>query len=478
MTLQLTRPEVRDRPAAAPARRPRRRLSLSTIGNLWWLTPAGSVAMVVPLSLLVAIQVPDADYRLFYKAPRVISTNQAELFLLCAAVLAIGALLPLAARFERPRRNWPLAAGAPLRVLRTAEKVAFRLTVTGYVLFAVIGVARGATPAVIVQAVVSQDNYTGQLKTLFAPVAGVTSLTQVGIAYVVIAGLVLCHGRSTPVVRRLVIVVLLGLLRSYLLTERLAILELVVPLLAIGAAHRRQRPGRGRGLPFAPVLALPVLLVVFGIFEYSRSWQYYRTRTTQSFPQFVVNRLAGYYATSYNNGALQLGHRAPGRLPFDSIQGFWTAPGISQLNLYPRLSGQQGGDLLNNVLAQYGNPEFNNPGGLAVPVIDFGVVGGVLFFLVAGVLIGFAYRGWRAGNPGGLLLYPVLFTGLLELPRYLYWTQGRVVPAYLVLGITALLMVRAGRRPLRSAATGPVRGRRAVRKVRGAGRRVLHRVSS
>ena len=165
----------------------------------------------------------------------------------------------------------------------------------------------------IVNAIVSQDNYTGQLKVLFAPVAGVTSLTQVGIAQVVLAALVLCHGRSPAVVRRLVVVLVLGLLRSYLLTERLALLELVVPLLAVGAAHRRRRRGRGRFLPFAPVLALPVLLVVFGIFEYSRSWNYYRTRTTQSFPLFVVNRLAGYYATSYNNGALQLDHPARAR---------------------------------------------------------------------------------------------------------------------------------------------------------------------
>ena len=119
------------------------------------------------------------------------------------------------------------------------------------------------------------------------------------------------------------------------------------------------------------------------------------------------------------------------------------------------------------MLAQYGNPEFNNPGGLAVPAVDFGAVGGVLFFLVAGLVIGFAHRSWRAGNPAGLLLYPVLFTGLLELPRYLYWTQGRVVPAYLVLGITAVLMTRAARLQRHPAAGAPV-----PRKVR---RWVAHR---
>ncbi len=411
---------------------------------LWWVTPLGSLLLVVPISLIVAIQIPDSDYRSFYRAPRAIGASQAVLFLAGAGVLAAGALLPLAARLRPVRLDWPRQDGGQLRILRLAETLAFRLTALGYLLLGGLGLARGASPTILVRAIVTQDNYSGQLKTLFAPVAGVTSLTQLGIAYVVLAGLLLTHGRSWKVVRRLVIVLVLGLLRSYLLTERLALLELVVPLVAIGAAYLRRRPKRGRWLPFVPLLALPVLLVVFGAFEYSRSWQYFKTRTTQSFPLFVVNRLAGYYATSYNNGALQLAHNTErGRLPYASIEFLWTAPGPAQLDLYHRLTGQNGADLLNNTLLQYGSPEFNNPGGLAVPFIDFGTVFGLVFFAVVGVLIGYAYRSWRAGNPTGLLLYPVIFTGLLELPRYLYWTQGRVFPAFVFLGATAWLMTRA-----------------------------------
>ena len=103
------------------------------------------------------------------------------------------------------------------------------------------------------------------------------------------------------------------------------------------------------------------------------------------------------------------------------------------------------------MLTQYGNPEFNNPGGLAVPVIDFGPVGALVFFLIAGVVIGFAYRSWRQGNPVGLLVYPVFFTGLLELPRYLYWTEGRVFPAMVFLLATAWFMTRSRRATFRRA---------------------------
>ena len=56
-------------------------------------------------------------------------------------------------------------------------------------------------------------------------------------------------------------------------------------------------------------------------------------------------------------------------------------------------------------------------------------------------------------------MYPVLFTGLLELPRYVYWTQGRVVPAFVVLLVLAHGMRRAtprGRavRPMPAAVAG------------------------
>ena len=433
-------PAVQLRPTGKPRRSPSMR-------GVWWVSPMGSLLMVVPLSLAVAVQIPDSDYRFFYKVPRVIGADQAELFLLSAGALILGTLVPQALRAGRNRRPWTTLVPAQLHLLRRAETVAFRLTMLGYLLLGALGVARGARPSLLIQSIVSQSNYSGRLKTLFAPVAGVTSLTQIGIAYVVIAGILMCYQGSRVMTRRLLIVLALGLLRSYLLTERLALLELLAPLIAIGATQLRQRRRGGGWLTFAPIVAVPLLLVIFGAFEYSRSWVFYRNRTALSYPQFTVNRLAGYYATSYNNGALQLLHRhaAGSRLAYSSIEAFWTAPGIAQSKLYFRLTGHNGADLLNTVLAQYGNPEFNNPGGLAVPAIDFGPAGGVLFFLIAGLLVGFAYRSWRSGQPLGLLVYPVLFTGLLEIPRYLYWTQGRVFPPLVFLMILAVMLNRVRR---------------------------------
>jgi len=439
--------------ALAPPSRPPRppRIAASPGRGVWWVSPAGAIALVVPTTLLLALRTPQLDFRLFYRSPKTLTSAEAALFAAAALVLVLGSLLPLTVASSRWSRSWPSLSAAQLRVLLRASSVCFWLTVTGYVALLLAGVARGARPADLVSAVTSQSNYTGNLKALFAPVTGITTLTQVGIAYVVVAGLLLSQrppqGRTRQIRRRLLIVVLLGLLRSFFLTERLALLEVLVPLIAVSAVRARQRSRVAWTLPAAPALAVPLLIVVFGAFEYSRSWVYFRSRTQQNFPGFVVNRLAGYYATAYNNGALQLqyGQRS-GRLPYDSFEAFWTAPGVSQLHLYQRVTGSYGSQLLDTVLTQHGNPEFNNPGGLAVPLLELGTVGGLIFFAIAGLLIGCAYRSFRAGEPVGLLLYPVAFTGLLELPRYVYWTQGRLTPAVVVLVVIGLRLRSADRR--------------------------------
>jgi hypothetical protein len=424
--------------------------------TLWWASPVGSLLLVVPLSLYVSEIISGHDYTFFYTVTKAITNHDVFLFLLAAGVLVIGCALPLISGRKPPAVRWPGLDRGQLRTVDRAASVSFWLTVLGYVFFIILGFGRGATVSSLVKAVTAQSNYSGAFKVEFAPVAGVTSLTQIGIAYVVLAAVLRVHHTGRHTGRRLTVVLLLGLLRAYFLTERLAILELVVPLVLLTAVSARQRPRPSRragAMPYLPILALPLLAVVFGAFEYSRSWQYYKSRTTLSFPAFVVNRLAGYYATSYNNGALELKYGAHlHRLPYDSIQGLWTSPGPAQLDLYHRLTGVNGPDALNTVLTLHGNPEFNNPGGLSEPLFDFGVAGGLAFFLVAGLLIGLAYRSFRSGGAAGLLFYPVLFTGLLELPRYVYWTEGRVVPTYLVLAVTAYLI--RGRRPRRRPLAG------------------------
>lgn len=74
------------------------------------------------------------------------------------------------------------------------------------------------------------------------------------------------------------------------------------------------------------------------------------------------------------------------------------------------------------------------------PFLDFGTVGGLIYFAVVGVIAGLLYRGFRTGEAFGLLLYPLLFVGLIELPRYLQWAEGRFFPSWLALVAVAIAL--------------------------------------
>ncbi|NAZ81104.1 oligosaccharide repeat unit polymerase [Kineococcus sp. R8] len=424
---------------SAPAR--------SRLQGVWWLSPPGAVLLTVPASLGLTFLYDDAAFRQQWGSPKVLTDSTAWLFAFGTALLALGALLVMAWPSPlRPVPRWPgLPAGATTR-LRRASTVVFRLTMLGYVTLLLAGVARGARPAQLVDVLFNQDNFSSTLRSQFAPVTGVTTLTQLGIAYVVLAGLLLCGGRDPRTERRLALVVGLALLRAFFLTERLAILELMIPLATIAALCVADRHGpRVRGAVLAaPFLLVPAVIAVFSVFEYSRSWVFYSQQRGGSFVDFALDRFAGYYATAYNNGQLALTYQGVDtRAPYGSIEGLWTAPGIQQWGLYQLLTGRTGTSDYADVLRQHGNIEFNNPGGLSIPFMDYGTVGGLVFFLLVGALLGLTYRRCGEGRLWAVLLYPVFATGLFEVPRYLYWGQGRVAPTLVALLVVAWYVRRS-----------------------------------
>lgn len=422
---------------------------MTRIRGVWWLAPAGSVAFIALPSLVYAWSLGDGEYRALWRTPKALTDSVVVLLLIGLAVFAAASMTALIGRRRPAADPWPALSDPQRHFLYRASSVLFWLTVAGYAAFGALGVARGATPGSLVSALVSQNTYSGELKAMFAPVAGVTTFTQVGIAFVIVATLLLVQGGRPPrLVWRLLVVFGLALLRAFVLSERLALLELAIPVLAIVAMHRASDPRRWvrRGIQAAPLVLIPTVLLLFSAFEFSRSWTYFAGRTSSSFLDFAVGRLAGYYATSFNNGALAMQFEpVPGRLPLRTLEGFWSAPVIDQIDLYRQLSAPGTTDRFTQVITVWGNPEFNNPCGLCDPFTDWGPLGGILVLAVLGVVLGLVYRDFANARPMAMLTYPLLVTGLFELPRYLYWTQGRVVPALAALIVVGwLLRRRAG----------------------------------
>lgn len=124
----------------------------------------------------------------------------------------------------------------------------------------------------------------------------------------------------------------------------------------------------------------------------------------------------GYYVVSFNNGELyRISSDRAGGVPYDTVEFLWQAPVIASVFPYETVTGTQARPgVLEGTKA---NPALNSVGGVAGPFIDYGDVGGTIYFFLVGMFLGHLYRLFAAGRLFGLLLYPVFFIGLLELPR-------------------------------------------------------------
>ncbi|MDT5010323.1 MAG: hypothetical protein QOH57_1940 [Mycobacterium sp.] len=414
----------------------------------WWLSPIAVSLIVAVVSIVPTALLSDTEFRSLWRSPKSITTQTLLLFGCGAAAIAFGAMVAIAAmpQIRALARPWPTFSDQTIVMLRRASTILTTATVIGYVGFAVLIVRAGINPF----SFVSGYGEGIQVRDIVGTIPGVTTLTQFGIAAVVISTLLLTREFSRAELARLLTVMGLAVVRAYVLSERLAILELVGPVTVILAA--RLAVGARRGLvQLVPIVAAFFVVVTFAVFEYFRSWTYYRTHGGTSYTQFVITRFAGYYSTALNNGHLQLQHgQWPGRLPYDTIEAFWVAPGIEKFALYEKLSGHvpphtrgAADPLYDTMLSHFGNPEFNNGSGYVSPFLDYGTFGGVLTFLLIGLVAGVLYRGFRQGSPFGLLMYPVVFTGLLEIPRYFYWSQGRATYAWIGLAVVAVVVSRS-----------------------------------
>ena len=232
------------------------------------------------------------------------------------------------------------------------------------------------------------------------------------------------------------VVLLLSLVRSFVASERLALVEVAVPAVAIVALAAA---GRSPGAPAGRVLGAGGRWP--RCFRALRARSSTRAAGSSSAPAptsrsrvFALIRLAGYYATSYNNGRCSWTTTAyPGGCRCDQHRRRSgrrpASPSSTCTTSSPRRPARPARQ---HVLERFGNPEFNNPGGLTTPFVDFGT--GRRVRLLRRPRAGHRPAVPRVslqGSPVGALLYPMVVTGLLDLPRYLYWTQGRVVPAVL-----------------------------------------------
>ena len=414
--------------------------------GVWWLSPVTVTLAIAIASVSLTAAIGDDRFRELWHTPKSV-TGTALLLMLCGALaLAVGASAAGAASSDaQSLRDWPRLSPNAVSLLTRSSTILVCLTTIGTVCLATLLLRAGVGLTDLHTA----SGYGGSpaIKDTVGTIPGLTTMTQFGAPAVIVSGVILAHRYSRAELVKICIVAGMALPRAFLWAERLAIMELVVPLIVIGCYRLATGDRATRALRWLPLVVIPTGIAIFSGFEYFRSWNFYRG-SGDGLLQFSAERVAGYYATAINNGYLELTHLdRHGGVPGRTLDFLYEAPGLNQLGIQGWIQGDVPGRIgsatdadYDMMLSHFGNPEFNNSTGYVAPFIDYGTVGGLIYFTVVGVIAGFLYRGFRKGEAFGLLLYPLLFVGLIELPRYVQWAEGRFLPSWLALIAVAIAL--------------------------------------
>ena len=425
--------------------------------QVWWLNPAwvaGLMGLLVPLA---AYTTPEAMYLKQWRSPKYFDESMLWLTLGLSALFVFGAVASSVLSKSAAPVDWK--RDLPWPWIKRTFWLCVVLSIAGYLVWGFVAVMRGATLSLAIGVLSGEKGAAYLMKEVYlGTISGVTTLTQLGIPATILGVMIGVVEGWKKIVPPLAAVFGLAILRALFNSERLAIIELAIPALVIflrlAVFESPHFWTRYKGLlQFAPIGGGVVLLGVFATFEYFRSWTSYYAGGDQSFWQFVALRLTGYYVTALNNGALLVERFDPIGAPFATLHFLWRFPitGSLMTTAYPNIKLDNIViDPYMQVLDREANPEFNNCSALLPPVVDFGVPGALLFWLVAGLLCGLLYRWYLDGKATGLLFYPIFFIGVTETTRIMYWGEGRSAITFFILIPLTLLCSTWARRAQRA----------------------------
>lgn len=222
--------------------------------------------------------------------------------------------------------------------------------------------------------------------------------------------------------------------RTILNAERLALLELMFPIVVIFLYFLEYRSLKRR-LAQLFIGALSGYLFFF-LLEYIRSWQFHKFRWNGNYLSFINDRISLYYITSWNNGAIYSQYWNEGE---GNNRIFFSM--FTQMPLIRQLIAADSNQILKNnswhstLDSTVGTAEFNNANYLIVSFSDLSFVGAMFWFMIVGIILGLIVRNIRKGSLMALIAYATTAIALVELPRIGLWTSTRIVPIYLGLSI-------------------------------------------
>jgi len=407
--------------------------------GIWWLHPGCVFGVSGLLIAIAAYVIPESIYKNYWRTPKFFDLTALEVSVACVAVFVFGTIL---STHYVARLPWPASKSISEKidwgVMTFFFRASFWLCLLGYAFWIGFAIQRGMTLSALLDVLAAEKGamYDARYSYL-ATVGGVTTLAEFGIATMIFGAIIGCCRGWRSVWWKLVLIVGLALIRALVNSERFALIELFVPFFVAAVVFWYRGSSQVNGfvrflVKFAPVIGASALLLLFTGFEYFRSWKNYYAGRDLDLWEFGAIRLLGYYVTSFNNGAYFLSHLEPLNAPYFTFHFLWnfplSIPVVRRLFPNPLLDSNDKWFYF-PFLDRDANLEFNNADGMMFPAMDFGIAGGLIYWLLIGVACGLVYALHRRREPLGLLLYPLIYLGVMEVPLALYWSEGRALPS-------------------------------------------------
>lgn len=420
--------------------------------KVWWLNP---IVMYLLLLILAigAFMFSDNDYIEFFGAQKFINAKYLVLYISSFLIFALGVLFSknnrIVIRKEKIKQSKFSEEMLSFSSLKKAYKIMYKICIGAYLVW-LVNFARihGLSSLKVLISMSAMSEYMYVFKYNTGQIAGVTSFTEIAML-VIPLGVYLCMNETNKksrnrYLRQIVSLIIISLIRSILFSERIALLEVLVPLIISFLAFTKEKKIRML-IIFGPVIGGICLVLLFGIMEYYRSWMHYYINVYDSYATFIQNRLLGYYYNAINTECLILEKFNSIGIPYYSLTWVWKLPGMGNL-----LNALYGGDFqqaYGQLLFTYSNPDYTNCGGLLTFYKDFGYFF-CLFQFFFGYVVGRLYKWFIKGGILSIVVYSFVFVGLLELPRYFFFGNTRCLAVYV--GILILIICAKRERKLKN----------------------------
>ncbi len=394
------------------------------INRLWWADP-GNLLILVVLPIFLLSTILGGPYMPQFGTFNFLTPAMIAFGVGCLIVMALGAKVgmvvtsrpsPQHLRFNRRSFDMLLVAFLIISLLAYLLFLGRLIIDTATVL----SVLRGERGAIY------------EAKARVGWLVGITSLTN-------LTPVVLCMcsvrfvmwGQLLPSRGTLILAAFLPffiLVHAFIGSERLVLVEngvaFMLPLFSFWGPMRTV----GR---FAPLLGAVAVVVIFAAGEFMRTWAYYGAEY-DSFAEFAGFRLLAYTAVASNTGAGMVSTMPAVGYPLVTARWYTRLPFIDKTQI----------TFQDQYFQAFGNTEFNNPSGIMAPIVDFGITLGLVYLFLFGILVGLLYGLYRNRNPVGLLVYPIIFIGLLDLTQIWFWGEPRFIPRLIFLAFALLVAVR------------------------------------